>query len=58
MSTVAQVTPHAWFLRGIGTLAGSNPSLADLAPSLVVLLGMGLVTGAIGLSRARRSLVA
>jgi ABC-2 type transport system permease protein len=58
MSTVAQVTPHAWFLRGIGTLAGSNPSLADLAPSLVVPLGMGLVTGAIGLSRARRSLVA
>jgi ABC-2 type transport system permease protein len=58
MSTVAQVTPHAWFLRGVGTLAGSNPSLADLAPSLIVLLGMGVVTGAIGLARARRSLVA
>lgn len=58
MSTIAQVTPHAWFLRGIGTLAGSNPSLADLAPSLIVLLGMGVVTGAVGLARARQSLVA
>ena len=57
MVGLAQITPHAWFLRGIDTLSGGSPGIADIAPSLSVLLGMGIVTGAIGLARARRTLV-
>jgi ABC-2 type transport system permease protein len=56
--TLSQVTPHAWFLRGIDTLADTGASLADVLPSVVVLLGMGLAAGAVGLARARRTLVA
>ncbi len=57
MVGLAQITPHAWFLRGIDTLSGGSPGVVDIAPSLAVLLGMGIVTGAIGLARARRTLV-
>lgn len=56
--TLSQVTPHAWFLRGIDTLADRGATLADVLPSVVVLLGMGLAAGAVGLVRARRTLVA
>jgi len=58
MTTISQITPHAWFLRGVATLAGSAPGAADIAPSLAVLLAMGALTGVIGLARARRSLTA
>jgi ABC-2 type transport system permease protein len=54
---LSQVTPHAWFLRGIDTLADPSASLADVLPSLAVLLGMGVILGGIGLMRARRTLV-
>lgn len=57
LAGLAQITPHAWFLRGIDTLSGGSPGIADIAPSLAVLLGMGIVTGTIGLARARRTLV-
>lgn len=57
MVTISLVTPHAWFLRAIDTLSGPAPSLAAVAPSLLVLVGMGVVTGGIGLMRARRALV-
>jgi hypothetical protein len=57
MVRLSQITPHAWFLRGIDTLSGGSPGVADIAPSLGVLLAMGLVTGAIGLARARATLV-
>lgn len=56
--TVAQITPHYWFLRGIDSLASGSAGLADIAPSVAVLLAMGAVLGAIGLARARRALVA
>ena len=56
--TLSQVTPHAWFLRGIDTLADAGATVADVLPSVVVLLGMGLAAGAVGLARARRTLVA
>ena len=56
--TLSQITPHAWFLRGIDTLADPAATFADVLPSIVVLLGMGLAAGAIGLVRARRALVA
>ena len=58
MSTISLITPHAWFIRGVNTLAGSNPGIADIAPSLGVLVLMGAATGVLGLVRARRSLVA
>jgi ABC-2 type transport system permease protein len=57
LQTVAAITPHAWFIRGVNSLAGSNPDLASIAPSVAVLVAMGVVTGAIGLARAGRSLV-
>jgi ABC-2 type transport system permease protein len=57
MARLSQITPHAWFLRGIDTLSGGSPTVADIAPSLGVLLAMGLLTGAIGLARARGTLV-
>lgn len=52
------LSPHAWFLRAIDSMAGASVQLADIAPSLVVLLGFGIVTGAIGLARSRTYLVA
>ena len=56
--TLAQVTPHAWFLRGIDTLADPAAGLVDILPSLAVLLAMGAVVGGLGLVRARKALVA
>jgi ABC-2 type transport system permease protein len=53
---IAQFTPHAWVLRGIDALAGASPSLADIAPSVAVLLLMGISTGSVGLARARKAL--
>lgn len=58
LTTISQITPHAWFLRGINTLAGPSPGFPDIALPVMVLLLMGVVTGGIGLARARRSLVA
>lgn len=54
---VSLITPHAWFLRAIDTLSGPDPSLAAIAPSLLVLTGMGVLLGGIGLLRARGALV-
>lgn len=56
LAAAAQVTPHYWFLRGVDTLAADTATLADLAPSLAILLAMAVVTGAIGLTRARAAL--
>jgi ABC-2 type transport system permease protein len=58
MSRIAQITPHAWFLHAIDTLSVPTAGLADVLPSIGVLLGMGALTAAIGLGRARRTLVA
>jgi ABC-2 type transport system permease protein len=55
---VSQITPHAWFLRAIDTLADPAAGLVDIAPSVIVLVAMGVVLGSIGLLRSRRSLVA
>jgi ABC-2 type transport system permease protein len=54
---VSQITPHYWFLRGIDSLASPSAGLADIAPSVLVLVAMGVVLGTIGLARARRALV-
>ena len=55
--TLSQVTPHAWFLRGIDSLTDPAATIVDILPSLGVLLAMGAILGAIGLFRARRALV-
>jgi ABC-2 type transport system permease protein len=49
---VSRITPHAWFLEGIATLTAASASLVDIALPLAALLGIGLVTGAIGMARA------
>ena len=54
MSTLSLMTPHAWFLRGLGDMHGAGATAADALPAVAVLLAMGLVTGAIGFARARR----
>ncbi|HYN47339.1 MAG TPA: ABC transporter permease, partial [Candidatus Nanopelagicales bacterium] len=53
MAALSIVTPHAWFLRGINDLAGGG-GLEVVVPSLAVLATVGLVTGGIGLLRARQ----
>jgi ABC-2 type transport system permease protein len=53
MAALSIVTPHAWFLRGINDLAGGG-GIEVVAPSLAVLAAIGLVTGGIGLLRARQ----
>jgi ABC-2 type transport system permease protein len=57
LARLSQITPHYWFLRGIDTLAAPTSGLGDIAPSVVILLAMGAVTGALGLARARQALV-
>jgi ABC-2 type transport system permease protein len=54
----SQITPHAWFLRAVDTLAGEAPGIVDILPSVAVLVAFGAVTGTIGLARARSSLLA
>jgi len=54
---ISQITPHYWFLRGINSLAASTTGLVDILPSILVLVGMGVVLGGIGLVRAARALV-
>jgi ABC-2 type transport system permease protein len=58
MARLSLVTPHAWFLRGLGEMQGAGASAADALPSIAILLAMGLVTGAIGFARARRMVTA
>jgi ABC-2 type transport system permease protein len=54
---LSQITPHAWFLRGIDTLADPSAGIVDILPSLVVLLAIGVGLGAVGMVRARKALV-
>ena len=53
LAALSVLTPHAWFLRGINDLA-ANGGIAEVAPSLAVLVTVGLLTGGIGLLRARQ----
>jgi ABC-2 type transport system permease protein len=53
MSQLSLITPHAWFLRGLGDLHGAGAVVTDALPAVAVLLAMGLVAGAIGFARAR-----
>ncbi|GAB4247749.1 MAG: hypothetical protein Kow00129_08360 [Thermoleophilia bacterium] len=44
LSLLSLATPHAWFIRGLGDLAGAG--LSAIWPSVGALLAFGLVTGA------------
>ncbi|HEY4189872.1 MAG TPA: ABC transporter permease [Candidatus Limnocylindrales bacterium] len=54
LGTLALLTPHGWFLRGLGDLHGNGGGIATALPAIGVLLAIGLVTGGIGILRARR----
>jgi ABC-2 type transport system permease protein len=58
LSRLSFITPHAWFLRGLDQLAAPSATLSDLALPLAALLAIGVITGAIGLFRARDIVVA
>jgi ABC-2 type transport system permease protein len=57
LARISLITPHAWFLRAIDTLSVPTVGLADILPSLLVLVAIGVITGGIGLARARGALV-
>ncbi len=48
------ITPHAWFMQGLGDLAGGN--LGDIFPAVGALTLFGVVAGTIGLMGLRRGL--
>ncbi len=53
MTTLALLTPHGWFLRGLGEIHGAGASPADALPAILVLLAIGLVTGGLATTRTR-----
>jgi ABC-2 type transport system permease protein len=55
MATVSLVTPHAWFMRGLGDLAGGG-GVAQVLPAVTALLLMAVLTGAVALRRIGRVL--
>ena len=56
LASLSVLTPHAWFLRGVNDLA-SGGGIEAVVPSLLVLTAIGLVTGGLGLLRARKVVV-
>lgn len=53
MATASLVTPHAWFLRGLGSLVGEG-GVVDVLPAVAALLCFAAVTGAVALTRIGR----
>ena len=53
VSKLSLVTPHAWFLRGLDELGAASGTVVDALPAVGVMVAIGVVTGAIGLLRAR-----
>jgi ABC-2 type transport system permease protein len=56
LARLSALTPHHWFLRGLGELAGGSPVTAALA-SVGWLLVMAAVTGLAALALVRRQVV-
>ena len=54
LANLEKLTPHGWFREGLA--AQLDGGLADAVPAAGVLLAMGLVTGAVGLTLSRRVL--
>ena len=53
MSQLSKLTPHHWFLSGVDDIS-TGGDVITAAGSIAVLAAIGLVTGAVGLWRARR----
>lgn len=53
LASLAVVTPHYWFIRGINDLAAGGGIEAVVTP-VALLLIVGLIAGGLGLARARR----
>jgi ABC-2 type transport system permease protein len=53
LATLSLITPHAWFLRGLGDLQGGQVSA--VLPSVAALLAFGVVTSAIAWPFLRRA---
>jgi len=58
LQQVSLLTPHAWFLRGISDLGPAGTGIGTVLLPLAALFVIGLVSGAIGLARAGRLVVA
>ena len=54
LAQLSLLTPNAWFLRGLGDMAGGG-ALADAMPAVGALLVMAVVTGTIGLIIVRKA---
>jgi ABC-2 type transport system permease protein len=54
LSKLTLLTPHAWFLRGLGTLSGGG-GVADILPAVWAMLAFAVVVGVIGLAASRRA---
>ena len=57
LSQLSLVAPHAWFLDGINDIS-TGGDVASAATPILVLAAIGLVTGGLGLLRAKRLVVA
>lgn len=57
LSQLSRITPHAWFLDAVNDIS-TGGDLASAAASIAVLLAIGLVTGGLGLLRAKRMVFA
>lgn len=53
LSQLSLITPHAWFLDGVSDIS-TGGDVVSAAPSILVLLATGLVTGGLGMLRAKR----
>jgi len=54
LASLRFVAPHAWFLQGLGDLAGG--SIGDTVPAIAALLGFAAVTSGIAVPLLRRRL--
>ena len=54
MTTLTLLTPHGWFMRGLGDLHGAGAVWTDALLPAAVLLAMGLAFGGVGLLRSRK----
>ena len=55
LASLALLTPHRWFMTGLGDLAGGG-GVAVVLPSVAALLAFGIVTGGIAWIGLRRGL--
>jgi linearmycin/streptolysin S transport system permease protein len=53
MATVSLVTPHAWFFRGLGSLAGGG-AILNVLPAVAALLVIAALSGALAWRRIAR----